>query len=177
MAVARREPRDGRSVRQAQRPQQPAVDDLFHPGDRAVGEEAQETGGVERFPIRQSQRDGAGRRVAAGSLHVPARPPTQLSRRARVHLAHGVVELAQAGEAGREGDVGERQVGGLDQQPRSLRALRARQRERPRAELDLEQAAQLTRTIRQALRQSVDAVTVDDAVGDETHRAPGRVGP
>ena len=64
-----------------------------------------------------------------------AAPPAQLGRGGGVDLADGVVELPDAGEPGGEGDVGEGQVGGLDQHPGGLGAPGPGQGERAGAEL------------------------------------------
>ena len=84
-----------------------------------------------RHPAREPDRDGTGRRATS-----PARRARrQVGRRRREHLANRVVELAHAPEPGRERDVGERQLGRLDEHARGLRALGAGQRERTGADL------------------------------------------
>ena len=96
------------------------------------GQVRQQALAVEGPPDRQAQRQpAAGRRRRPPS----AGPGPQLGRAQRVDLADRVVELAHAREAGRERDVRERQVGGLDQEPGGLRPLRPGERERPGAEL------------------------------------------
>ena len=57
--------------------------------------------------------------------------------------AHGVVELADAGEPGGEGHIGEGQVGGLDEHPGGLGALGPGQGQGIGADLGLEQPLQL----------------------------------
>ena len=93
-------------------------------------------------------------------------------RREVAHRAHGVVELADAGEPGRERDVAERQLGGLDEHPGRLGALRPRQRQRVRADLGLQQPLELAGGVADAGGQPGDALAVDGAVGDQPHR-PG----
>ena len=100
----------------------------------------------------------------------------ELGRRRGVHLAHRVVELADAGEAGSEGDVGEGQVAGLDQGARGLCAAGAGQRQRAGAVLLGDHAVELAGRVAEALGQPVDAVTLDHAVGHQSHRPRGHVG-
>jgi hypothetical protein len=58
-----------------------------------------------------------------------------LGGRGVVGLAHGVVELPNAGETGREGNVGEVQACRFDQDPRRMSPLYPCQRERTCPEL------------------------------------------
>ena len=122
---------DAVAVREAQGAAVGPVAPLLDAGHGGRREVAEEVVGVERRAERQPQRERARRRP-------PARPlrPAPAARSGRGEdLPHGVVERADAGEAGGEGDVGHRQVGGLDQQPGGLGALGAGERERARAEL------------------------------------------
>jgi hypothetical protein len=107
----------------------------------------------------------------------PPRPPPDLGRRQGKDRPHGVVELPQAGKAGREGDVVEGHGGRFDQQPCRLGALGPGEVERPRPELLREQAAQVTGAVGEPPRQPRDAFAVDHAVGDEAHGPSGHVGP
>ena len=112
---------------------QPGAGDL-DARHEVVGEEVQEP------PAGEGRADGQphgqrpptrGRRSRRGGAPAPA----QLARRGVVDLADGLVELPHAGEPGGEGDVGERQVGGLDQHPGGLGATGAGQGERRGAQL------------------------------------------
>ena len=94
----------------------------------------------------------------------------QRGRREIAHRPHGVVELADAGEAGGERDVAERQLGRLDEHPRGLRALRPGQRQRVGPDLGLQQPLELAGGVADAGRQPGDALAVDRAVGDQAHR-------
>ena len=88
------------------------------------------------------RRTACVRRAASSTAPVvapAAAAAAQVGRRGRVDLADRVVELPHAGEAGRERDVGVRQVGRLDQHPRGLRAAGPGQRQRAGAELGGEQ--------------------------------------
>ena len=110
-------------------------------GDGAGGHPGEQPGGVERSAVRQHEVDRA-RGAPATGRGVRARaatPRAQLERRHAEHLADGVVELAHAGEAGRERDIGRRQVGADEQHAGGVRAVRAAERERPGAELGAEQ--------------------------------------
>ena len=84
----------------------------------------------------------------------PPRRPRSSVGDSGVDLADRVVELADAGEAGRERDLGELEVGGLDQHPRGLGPAGARQGERAGAELGGEQPAQVARRVADARRQT-----------------------
>ena len=94
---------------------------------------------------RAARRPANGVRTASrivtvpGGGRAPPRAAAQLGRGGGVDLADRVVELADAGEPGREGDVGEAEVGGLDEHPRGLGAPGPGQRERAGAELGGEQ--------------------------------------
>ena len=102
-------------------------------------------------------RAGRGRRTACGrpaacvtvpvdGCGLPRRPRSSVGE-SGVDLADRVVELPDAGEAGREGDVGELQVGGLDQHPRRLGPPGPGQGERAGAELGGEQPAEVARRV------------------------------
>ncbi len=133
-------------------------------------EEVEHRGHVHRLPVRQPQRDHA-------RFRSRARSPggTQGTWRRGEHCLHGVVELPDAGEPARERDVGDRQVGRLEQHPRGLGALRAGQGDRPGAHLGHQGAMHLTLGVAQAASQSGHALTVDRAVGDESKRPPSQV--
>ena len=106
---------------------------------------------------------------------VPVAAVAQLGRGDRVDLADRLVELAQAREAGRERDVDDGQVRGLQQRPRHARALRPGQRERRRAQVVDEDPPQLPLAVAQAMRQAGHALAVHEALVDEAHRAAGDV--
>ena len=98
------------------------------------------------------------------------RVAAQIAGRRGVHLAHRVVELADAAEPGGEGDVGHAKSAGLDQGPGGLGALRPRQRQRSGAELVGEQPIEVADAVAEPVREAGHAFTVDDAVGDQPHR-------
>lgn len=94
----------------------------------------------------------------------------------REDLAHGVVELADAGESGRERDVGHGQPGGLDEQPRGVRAVRPRQSQWARAEFAGQHAGQLPLGVAQRVGEGGHAAAFDDAVADQSHGPRRQVG-
>ena len=104
-------------------------------------------GTARRARNASSSRPAYGVRTGSRSSPVPvegcAPPATPRSSvgESGVDLADRVVELPDAGEAGRERDVGERHVGGLDEHAGGLRAPGAGQGERSGAELGGEQPA------------------------------------
>ena len=77
---------------------------------------------------------------------------------------------------GGERHVGEAHVGGLDQDPRGLRAARPGQRQRAGAELVGEQPPEVTGRVADPGREPVHALPVDEPVGDEPHRAARDIG-
>ena len=159
---------DAMGVRQPQRPPVAAVPPFLHPGHRGRGEMAEQVVRAERQPERQPERQhagGGGRLPAAG-------PAAQLGRGQREHLAHGVVEGPDAGEAGREGHIGHRQRARLDQQPRRLRPLRPGQRQRPGTEFGPQLAFHLADAVAEPGGQPRHAAGIDDPVGDQPH-GPG----
>jgi hypothetical protein len=134
-----RQPHERRPVLQRERAHVRAVHHLLDTRYRARREESEQRLAVERLAARQAQLDRAGALGAAA----PARPPTQLAGSARVDASHRVVELPHAPEAGAGGDLGERQLGRLDQRARRLRSLCTRERHRPGPQLGHEDAVQV----------------------------------
>ncbi len=156
-------------VRQVEGAGVPAVAGHLDARHQVVGEEVEQRAAGER------RADGEPHRHRAGGAGAAA-PAAQVGGAERVHLAHGGVELAHAREPGGERDVGEAEVGGLDQHPRDLGASGTGQGQRTGAELGGEHPAEVARRVADPLREPVDAVAVDDAVGDQPHRAAGDVG-
>ena len=106
---------------------------------------------------------GRGRRLLAS---LPER-----GRGGREHGAHGVVELAQAPEAGPEGHLAEGEVGGLDEDPSGLRTLGPGERERAGTQLGDEEAVEVAGAVPEPVGEAGHALPVDDPVGDEAHGA------
>jgi hypothetical protein len=158
-----------------------AVPPLLDAGDGGGDEVAEQVVRGQRRAERQPQRERArrgGRRAAGGarSLAVGRGPAAQLGGGECEDLAHGLVERADAREAGRGRDLGHRQRRRLDEQARGLRPLRAGQRERPGAELGGEEPVDLARAVAEPRREALDAALVDDAVRDQAHGAGDDVG-
>ena len=105
---------------------------------------------------------------------VPA-VPTELRRSSRVHLPHRVVELTDTRESGRERDVGETHVRGLDEDARGLRTLGTCEGERRRAELLAQHACEVAFAVAEPAGQPGHPLAIDDAVGDEPNRVRGHV--
>ena len=135
-----------------------------HPGEQAR----------RRRTARGAAAPGRSRRAPPRRVR-PAAARAQLERRHPEHLAHGLVELADAREPGRERDVGRGQVGADEQHPGGVRAVGAAERERPRAEFGGEQPGEVPRGVSEPPREPRHALALDDAVGDEPHRARGGV--
>ena len=133
--------------------------------------------GVERLAHRERDRHQS---RPGGRRGAPPRRDRRACRSwvgvASYDLGDGRVELPHAGEAGREGHVGEAHLGRLDQDARGVGPLGACQRERPGAELFAEQPVEVARRVAGPRRESFDPVALDDAVGDHPHRATGDVG-
>ncbi len=154
------------SVRQVEGPRVPTVSDDLHSLDLVVSQEVQEPSTGERGAYGEPHRDRAGARHTAAAA-------SQGGGAGGVDLAHRLVELSDAGEAGRERDVGEAELGGLDEDPRRLGPPRACQGQRAGAELSGEQPAQVAGGVADPVREARDTLTVDDAVGDQPHRSTG----
>lgn len=129
-----------------------------------------------RWPNRLSGQSGARNGSRSDSAPNPrAGGPWRHGRaarsRQREHLADGVVEGADTGEARRERDVPHRKGGRFDEEPRRLSALGPRQGEWAGAQFGVELALDLACAVAEPRRKPWDALTVDHAVGDEPHRA------
>ena len=131
-------------------------------------------------PVARRAAPGTGSRSATAPLSSARAAPAARARAARAarsgeDLAHRGVELAHAAKAGGERHLGDRQRRGLEQDPRGLGALRTRERQRPGA--DDRRPAGGARGARCSPRRAAsprDALAVDDAVGDQAHRAARR---
>jgi len=147
------------------------VADLFATEHDAGRQVAEDPFVGERRAYRKSKAHGP-RRIGSGfDGPGPVRGAfAQCRRRAFEHRTYGVVELTDAGKPGGEGDVAERQVGGLDQHAGGLRSLRAGQRQWAGADLGLQKPLQLAGGVTEASRKAADALSVHRAVGDQAHR-------
>ena len=128
----------------------------------------------------------SGRRNGSRTTRVPGAtggrpaPPARRARRAvggdAEHGPDGVVELADAGEAGTEGDVGHGQRRGLDQHPGRLGPLGPGQRHRAGPDLGEQQALELADAVAEFGGQARHPGPVDHAVGDQPHGPADHVG-
>ncbi len=135
---------------------------------RGVGAPVSEPQGHSPAPVGGA--DGA---VAGG----PAGPGgTQLSGGEGVDLAHRVVELPHAGEAGGERDLGGPQGGGLQQDPGGVGALGAGERDGPGTDLGVQLALDLAGAVAEARGEPGHPFPVDDPVADQPHRPADQVG-
>ena len=128
----------------------------------------EEPGGVDGVAPRQRQVDrardrGLGRRTRT--------PGPQLGGRHPEHRADGLGELPDAGEPGREGHLGGREVRADEECAGGVRPLRAGQGEGTGAQLAREESRQMPRRVAEAPRETRHALTVDDPVGDQSHGA------
>ncbi len=105
------------------------------------------------------------------------RGPPQFCGGSSEYLLYGVVELADALEPGRECDISDRDVGGLEQRPGGLRPLGPRQRKGAGPDLAHKHAVKLAFAVPEPFGQPGDAVGIDRPVEDELHRACGHVCP
>src|SRR5205807_8989216 len=110
MVVDRPQGGNAGAARQAQGSAVDPVPRLGDAGQRAGTQPGEQGGPVEWLPVGKAQCERTINRIAAT-------PPAfaQLRRRQGKYLADRVVELPDALEAGRERDLGERQIGGLDE--------------------------------------------------------------
>ena len=127
-----------------------------------------------RTGSRSSIRTGCPAPPAAASRAAGARAAA--GRGAGVDLPDRVVELPDAGEAGREGDVGERHRRRLDQHAGVVGAARAGQRQRAGAQLGDQQPLQVPRRVADPAGQPLDPLALHEPVTDQPHRAARDVG-
>ena len=162
---------DAQPARAARRVDRAGVGRPLHALDarhRARREEREQRVVGQRRPERRAQDDPLP--VSLGQASRPA--PPQLRRRRAEGLAHGRVEAAQAREACRVGDLGHRQRRLLEELAREVRAPRPRDGLRRRAQVLLEEAAQVAARHAEALGERVDPRGVERAVRDEA-QPPG----
>src|SRR5699024_8800414 len=95
----------------------------------------------------------------------------QLSGAERIHVAEGVVELADAREACGEGDVADRHRRGFDQGAGGADPLGAGQGQRSDTELFLHESTELSGTVPERRGQSLDPTAIEDTVAEESHGA------
>lgn len=132
----------------------------------------QKTGSIKRRAYRQSKANVAGR----NGWSCVASSPSKFGGRGGVDRSDGVVELPDACKSRSEGRFGERHIGRLNQHPGCLGALCSCQRQRSGSDLFGEHPGELSVAVVEVGGQSTDAVSVNDAVGNQSHRSPDEVG-
>jgi hypothetical protein len=118
-----------------------AFGDVLDAGDCPCGEV-----GGHRFPVQWAHERKAQQQASVGDQAVclPA-PCAKLARRLAEYLAARAVELPQAPEACGVGDLGDREVGVVEQPAGEMCAGRARQPVRGHSHMCLEQASKVPR--------------------------------
>jgi hypothetical protein len=169
--VDRRQCHHPRGPRQPQTPPEPALGGgLLETGDRPDREVGEGRPEIDRRSDGEAERDGP---VS------PGRPLRTLAPERRRGDAEDppdrVVELPHAAEPGREGHLGERELGRLDQHPGGLGPLRAGQRERTGPHLGDQLPVDVPHRVAEPGREAGHSVTVDHTVGDQPHRAADEV--
>lgn len=141
------------------------------PGHRARRQVGEQRVGRERGSIVQPhhQLAGAGHRRRTVLA-------AQLVRRATEDSAHRLVELSDAGESSRKGDVGHAQRGRGEQQSCALRAAGAGVRRGSDADFGGHQPVQMARADPKALGNARDTELVRHAVADQSQRAGDDIG-
>jgi hypothetical protein len=162
---------DATAMRQAQAAPVGAVERLLDPGDRTQREKREQSGGIQGSPVGKPQDDCTA--VLGGAVAPCA--GADLAWRRREDLADRGVELAHALKARGERDLDDRDAGCLEQDPRGLRALRTGERERPGTDDGDELAVDVTLAVAEAAGETDHALAVDDAVGDQPHRASDEI--
>ena len=105
------------------------------------------------------------------------RPCPQGHRRQGEHLLDRLVELADAREPCREGDLSGAESGRLEKDPRRLRALGSRKGERPSPDLRHEQPVQMALAVAEGPGQPRHSFPIGHTVSNKAHGAPHDVGP
>ena len=149
-----------------------AVADLLYPRDARLARKASSP------PASSGARKGSRSDTASGSCGaaLTLAPRAQRARRLGEDLADRGIELADALKAGRERDAADRHVGGLEQDARRLRALGAGEREGAHADAPDQLSVDVALGVAKPASQAADALPIDDAVGDQSHRPADEVG-
>ncbi len=169
---------DPGAVRQAQRTAVGAgagrTAHLLHAGHGLAGQQVEHRSGRVGAAVGQPQGDAGGR---GGRPRCAAHGGPQLGRGGRVHGPYGVVELAHAGEPGRERDLRHRQSGGLEQGPRGVGALGPGERDGAGAQFGGELPLHLAGAVPEPHGEPGDALPVHDTVPDQPHGPAHDIGP
>ena len=144
-----------------------AAGDMLDAGD-GTGREV----GGHRLPVEEAAEGETQEEAAVGGEAVGlAAPGAQLARRLAEDLLARAVELAQAAEAGGESDLGDGQVGVVEQPAGEVHPRRARQPVGRHADVRVEESAQMPGRDTEPRAQVGLASLVEGAVEDEAHRA------
>jgi hypothetical protein len=114
---------------------------VLHAENRASREVCEHRVPVERAAEREPQNEAAVGREPVSLVAASPQCPRRLAKR----LLAGAVELAKAAEAGGEGDLGDRQIGVVEQPARVVDPRRARKAVWRHAEVLDEEAAEVPR--------------------------------
>ncbi len=178
-ALGLREREQRRAAREPQRALEAALDRPLHARDGAHREPGEDAVGVEGLAGGQSEPH-MGAAVRGRLRRRPCRAGAvrrvpQLERAAVVDLSDRLVELPHTAEARGERDVGRRHARGEEQRARRLRPVRPGEGEGARAELGAEHPGEVAGGVAEPGGETGHALALDDAVGDEAHRAGGEV--
>ena len=145
----------------------PVVADFLDAADRARPEPARHRVPIVGSAIGQRQNDDV---VAAGVLRSAARS-SQLRRRAPVDVVERLVEAAHASVAGRHRNLRHRQGRVVQQQLCKEQTPVLHDRDRRRAEMFGEEAAQVPLADSEPRRKTIEAFVVQRAAGDQRQGA------
>jgi hypothetical protein len=167
---------DGVSVWEAHRSSVGASQPFLHPRNGGRRQVAKQVVRAERLPERQSERQPAWSRrselwhTSVPALTSPARGVSaKLRRRQGEDLLDRVVEGANAGKPGREGDITDREGARLDENPCGLGPLGSSQSKWTGPDLGGELSLDLANAVAESAGQSGHALTVNDTIRDEPH--------
>ena len=181
--VGRRSERDdGVSVREADRPPVGAGTPFLHSGNGGRCQVAEEVVRAERSPEGQPQEQGPGSRRDK-LLHPTLRALTspaggvsaKLCRRQGEDLLDRVIERANGGKPGRQGDLTQGQGTRLNEHPCRLGSLGSSQGKRTGPDLGGELTLDLANAVAQSAGQSGNSLTINDTIRDEAHGSSDQV--
>jgi hypothetical protein len=157
---------------QANRSTVDTVLDRFHARHGAVGEERDDAVPVERRLEREPHGQPAVRGEPVGSTPTA----TKLAGRGPEHLAHGAIELAEAPKPGRERNIGDGQLGIVQEPAGEVGTTGPSQLIGSHAEVVVEQAPKMPRRDPEPCPEVRLCPFVEHSVDDELHRAAHQLG-
>jgi len=140
--------------------------------DRAGAEVAEHQLPIQRSTMREAQGEAA---VGHQTVADPA-TGAQVARRRPEYLKTGAIELADAAEPGRGADLGDGQVGVVEQAASEVRPAGARELVGGDTEMLVEQPPQMPRGDAQPRAELVLGVAVESPVDHEPHGAADELG-